>query len=310
MPRISRRRALRGLIVLAVLVAVWLLISAAVAYRLTRRHGPGAEELAPSVAWGKLESHRLKTDDGQELGAWFVEGRNDAPSVLVLHGHKGRRGDSLGRAALFASRGSAVLMISLRAHGDSTGDFDDVGFSARRDVRAAVEFLERRRPGRPVIINGNSMGSAAAIFAASELGHRVAAYILESPYQNLRIAVWNRIELALPLGLSHLAYTGLNLVSPLFLPDLDATSPVKAITGIPADVPVLILAGASDRLARPEEARALHSQVASHGRLVVFPGAEHGNLYHAVPDLYAQTVLDFLGSTAGLALAISPQGNE
>ena len=81
-----------------------------------------------------------------------------------------------------------------RAHGDSTGEFDDAGYGARRDVCAAVEFLERRRPGRPVIVDGNSLGSAAAIFAAGELGHRVAAYILECPYQDLKIAVWNRID--------------------------------------------------------------------------------------------------------------------
>ena len=99
-----------------------------------------------------------------------------------------------------------------------TGEIDDAGYSARHDVFAAVDFLERRRPGRPVVIDGNSMGSAAAIFAAEELGHRVAAYILESPYQDLKTAVWNRIDNRLPAGLSHAAYGGLRLVSPLFLP--------------------------------------------------------------------------------------------
>jgi alpha-beta hydrolase superfamily lysophospholipase len=214
---------------------------------------------------------------------------------LILHGHKGRRWNSLGLGKLLWSHGCSVLMISHRAHGDSTGDFDDVGYSARRDVCAAVEFLERRRPGRPVIVDGNSFGSAAAIFAAGELGHRVAAYILESPYQDLRVAVWNRIENALPWGLSHVAYGGLRLVSPLFLPHLDAISPVKAIGAIPADVPVLILAGAADRLARPEEARALHNQVASHGRLVLVTGAGHGNLLGASPEFYGRTVVDFIG---------------
>ena len=72
--------------------------------------------------------------------------------------------------------------------------------AARRDVYAAVEFLERRHPGRPVIVDGNSMGAAAAIFAAGDLGHRVAAYILESPYQDLKVAVWNRIDNWLPQG--------------------------------------------------------------------------------------------------------------
>ncbi len=252
----------------------------------------------PNLSDWKLEDHRLKTSDGEELGAWFAEGKADGPSVLILHGHKAKRWNSLRRGKLLALRGCSVLMITHRAHGDSTGEFDDVGYSARRDVLEAVEFLERRRPGRPVIIDGNSMGSAAAVFAAGELGHRVAAYILESPYQDLKIAVWNRIELRLPPGLSHMAYGGLRLVAPVFLPYMDEICPAKAIAAIPGDVPVLILAGAADRLARPEEARALHDQVKAHGRLVFVPGAGHGDLLGSAPEFYSRTVLEFVGAIA------------
>jgi uncharacterized protein len=295
---LANRRVRRLIVITTVLVALWLLSSLAVAYALTRRHGPRADEPLPAISDWKLEDHRLQTSDGQELGAWFAEGNADGPSVLILHGHKAKRSNSLRRGKLLAARGCSVLMITLRAHGDSTGDFDDVGYSARHDVCAAVEFLERRRPGRPVIIDGNSMGSAAAVFAAGELGHRVAGYILESPYQDLKIAVWNRIDLRLPPGLSHMAYGGLRLVAPLFLPYMDEICPAKAIAAIPTDVPVLILAGAADRLARPEEARALHEQVASHGRLVLVPGAGHGDLLGSAPEFYSQSVLEFVGAIA------------
>ena len=61
------------------------------------------------------------------------------------------------RAKLVAAEGCATLLISLRAHGDSTGDVNDIGYSARHDVVAAVDFLERRRPGRPVIIQARSI---------------------------------------------------------------------------------------------------------------------------------------------------------
>ena len=54
--------------------------------------------------------------------------------------------NSLKRAELALS-GYPILMISLRAHGDSTGEFNDIGYGAH-DVVAAVEFLERRHPGR------------------------------------------------------------------------------------------------------------------------------------------------------------------
>ncbi len=297
---IPRRRLVRRLVVTwAILLVVWLAISSLVAYKLTHRLSARADEVAPTPAWAKIESHRLTTKDGEDIGAWFIDGREDAASVLVIHGHKGRRGNSLSRAELLGSRGMAVLMITLRAHGDSTGEFDDVGFGARNDVIAGVDFLESRRPGRPVIVDGSSMGAAAAVFAARELGGRVRGYILESPYRDLRTAVWNRVDVALPPVLDLAAYAGLNLVAPVFLPHINEISPLKAIAGIPDDVPVLILAGGGDHLARPEEARALHEQVASHGRLVVFPGAGHGDLLGARPELYRSTVLEFCRSVAG-----------
>jgi alpha-beta hydrolase superfamily lysophospholipase len=293
LPFRSWRSLWRGAIVVIVMLAIWLLVSLVVAYRLTCRGRPRFDEPTPRPAWGQVEGHRIKTSDGEEIGAWFVDNRDNTPSVLLLHGNNGNRRNSLRRAEMLASQGYAVLMISLRAHGDSTGKYNDIGFGARHDVWAAVEFLKARRTNRPVIIIGNSMGSAAAIFAAGTLGHQVAGYILESPYQDLKVAVWNRTDNSLWPGLSHAAYLGLRVVGPLFVPHMDEISPLKAIIGIPDDVPVLILAGDADRHARPEEAQALYQKVATHGKLLFFRGAGHGDLFGSAPELYSTTVLEF-----------------
>lgn len=137
------------------------------------------------------------------------------------------------------------------------------------------------------------MGSAAAAFAAGELGHRVDGYILECPYQDLKIAVWNRTDNVLPPILSHIAYAGLRAAALVLVPHLDRISPLEAIRGIPGDVPVLILAGEADRLARADEARAIFREVESHGKLVFFPRAGHANLLNADRELYERTVLEF-----------------
>jgi alpha-beta hydrolase superfamily lysophospholipase len=186
------------------------------------------------------------------------------------------------------------MMITFRAHGDSSGDFDDIGYSARHDVVAAVDWIERNHPNRPLVIWGHSMGAAAAVFAAPELGERVRGYILECPYQDLHTAVRNRTEYFLPIGFDRLAYLGLLTVSPLVIPDSDKISTVKAISDVPNETPVLILAGGSDRRARPEEARALYDRVQRHGQLVIFEGADHLQLMQNEPEGYRRTILDFL----------------
>jgi alpha-beta hydrolase superfamily lysophospholipase len=256
-------------------------------------------EPAPAVAWGTLAPHRIETGDGHRLGAWLIEGRPDAPSVLLVHGNGGSRRDCLDRAEMLAAHGCTVLMISTRAHGDSTGEFNDIGFGARHDIVAGVAFLEALRPGRPIVVHGTSMGAAAAVFASAGLGRRVGGYILESPYRDLRTAVWNRVENALPPVADAIAYRSLIAVAPLVLADLDRIAPVEAIADVPSDVPVLILAGEGDRKARPEEARALFERVRDHGELHVFPGADHLKMRHVDPARYRRAVLGLIDAVAG-----------
>jgi pimeloyl-ACP methyl ester carboxylesterase len=299
--RPTRRRLwLLGTWVLLV-VALWLLVSLILVYALTRRPHARFAEPAPVVAWGTLEEHQLRTDDGETLGAWFHRGSPGGPSVVVLHGNRGCRGDGLPVAEFFAARGCAALLVSLRAHGDSSGEVNNFGYSARHDMVAAVDFLERERPGRPVIINGTSMGAAAAIFASKELGERVVGYVLESPYRDLHQAVRNRTALHLPPGLDRLAYAGVVLVGPLVLADADRISPIDHVADIPPSVPVLFLSGTKDERALPSEAQALCDRIAGHARLVLFEGAGHGCLIRADPTRYAEAVAPLLREVEGRA---------
>ncbi|QEH36215.1 Alpha/beta hydrolase family protein [Aquisphaera giovannonii] len=289
-----RRRHARGAAAALIVLAMWMAASCLIAYRLTRRSRARFDEPAPAASWGPIEGLRLATSDGHDIGGWFADGRDPAaPSVLLIHGNKGSRGNSLKRAGFLAAEGFAVMMISLRAHGDSSGDSNDFGLSARRDVVAAVESLERRRPGRPIVVLGTSLGSAAASFASGELGRRVSGYILEAPFADLKTAVWNRTHTYLPPVLAPIAYAGLRAVGPLFVPELDRISPLDAIRGVPSDVPVLIIAGEADTLATPDEARAFLRAVDGHGELILFPGAHHNNLYSSDPGRYERAVLDF-----------------
>jgi pimeloyl-ACP methyl ester carboxylesterase len=266
-----RRRLLRAT---AAGVVLWLAASWLVADQMTRRAYRVRPEPAPAVAWGKLREVRLITADGQELGAWFVAGRADRPPVLLLHGNGGSRADCLDLAEWLAGLGHPVLLVTLRAHGDSTGERNDFGYSARHDVVAAVAWLEQNCPGRPVVW-GRSLGAAAALFAAGELGGRAGGYVLECVYRDLRTAVRNRTRLHLFPPLDRVAYTGLALTAPLVLDDVDRISPLDAAAGIPKDVPVLLLAGAADRHATPAESAAIAERIGPRAEVVVFDGAGH-----------------------------------
>ena len=243
------------------------------------------------------ESVRLTTCDGEEIGGWLARGDADHACVLLLHGNGASRGQMLPVMRWLAEAKYTVLAISLRAHGDSTGEINDFGWSARHDVAAAVGFLRRKYPGRPVFVVGRSLGAAAAIFAADELKNDVAGYFLEQPYKDLKSAVWHRLQNHLPPVLDWVAYCGLRLWAPVFLPvDPDRISPYDHIAAIPTNLPVTIITGSADRHAPLGDVQALASRLRSRAKLVVFEGATHEALDQRYPKLYHHTLLELLKS--------------
>jgi alpha-beta hydrolase superfamily lysophospholipase len=276
----------RAIIALTIALVYWLGASGVVAWTLTHRiHGPFAEQL-PRLGF-PVETYRLTTSDGLQLGAWLARGEAGKPAVLLLHGLHGRRGNGIPLMKRLHDDGYNVLTLTLRAHGDSDGSTIDFGYSSRADVIAAVDFLNRQMPGSPVVVCGTSLGSAAALFAANDLGQRVRAYVLESPYQDLDIATRNRVGLYVPVGFETAAYWGLRLWASAWLPQpLTRIAPVDAAATVPQSVHVTILSGARDRFALPSEARAIYDRVKSHGTLVTFNKGGHGRLFRDDPNLY------------------------
>lgn len=277
-PLWKRRRLVFSLV--PALIVGWLGSSAGVTWSLSRRPHPQFDEPPPVVDWGRIEDIRLSASDEETIGAWLVRGDAAHPCVIVTHGWGESRSRRLPLIEWLDRRGCTVLAVTLRAHGDSTGQVNDFGWSARHDVVAAVERLEHEFPERPIVVCGQSLGSAAALFAAGELGERVSGYFLEQPYKDLATATRCRLETHLPPGLDLLAYSGMRLCAPVVLPvEIDQVAPVDAAASIPETVPVMIVTGTADTHSRPEDVRAVFHCVETHGELVVIDGAGHVDLH-------------------------------
>ena len=288
-------------LVIALALASWLGFSAWLARHYVARPALPYPEPAPALDWVTLDEARLTSADGERVGFWFAPAAHaaaDAPTVLSLHGNTGDRGSMLPVLKLFHDAGFPTAAITFRAHGDSTGDYNDIGYGGRLDVLAAVAEIERRRPGKPIVIQGSSLGAAAAIYAARDLGPRVKGYILECPFRDITTAVENRLRLTLPWGARQAVEEGLRLLAPAMIPTLDHMKPIDAIGTMPADVPVLMISGGRDRLATPAESVALHAKIADRAELHFFEDAGHDLYARHDPVRYRSLTVPFVQKAA------------
>jgi pimeloyl-ACP methyl ester carboxylesterase len=127
----------------------------------------------------------LHTDDGLELGAWFVSAApgpraaDRRMAVLVAPGNGGNR---VGRADLaeeLRRRGLAVLLMDYRGYGGNPGSPSEDGLA--RDAIAATDALaDLGYPPARTIYFGESLGTG--VVAALQRQRPPAGIVLRSPF--------------------------------------------------------------------------------------------------------------------------------
>lgn len=300
-PRVAKHRSWRKRVATfaIALLAGWLASTFVVTWKLTHRLQPMQGEVPLDVDGRSREDVILTTSDGELLGAWLFAGTADRPCALVMHGINSRRSQSVRLIEKLVRRGCTVLAVTLRAHGDSTGEINNIGWDARLDVIAAVRFLNERFPDEAVIVCGRSMSSAAAIFAAKDVGESVRGYWLEQPYPTLDSAVWHRLQTHLPPVFDWTAYVGMRMWAAVLVdPPIDQIAPIEHVAEIPASCVLHIVSGDADSHLPVADVESMFDRVQERAKLVLLPGVAHVLLDEAAPDAFEQALDEFLSAVA------------
>jgi len=230
----------------------------------------------------------LTTADGLALRGWYVPSRGGA-AVAVFHGLGANRLQLLPVAEGLARRGLGVLLVDLRAHGESEGRRTSLGRLEQLDVAAAVAFLAARPEVDPRRVGavGFSMGAMAlALEAAGD--PRVAALALAGMPPSLEEMV-RTDEPGLRGEVALLALRAAGVA-------LDEVRPGAALCRL-APRPLLLVYGDLD----PEAARAagLLARACGPARLVTLPGTDHQAYAAAGRARFAAELEAFLDGALG-----------
>ena len=237
-----------------------------------------------------VEPVSFPSTSGATFSGWLVPGETNRGVVILQHGVHADKTTLVEHAKFLSQAGYTVLLFDFQAHGESRGTKITFGFLESRDSQAAVEFVKKQFPGRPVGVIGVSLGAAAAALANPPLD--VQALVLEMMYPTIEQATKDRIEIRLGAWgrcLSPLLTLQIPFRAGCQAEDLRPIARVAAIT-----VPKLFLAGTDDRDTKFSEAREIFAQSAAPKIFMAFDGAQHQDLLRFSPEQYQRAVLDFL----------------
>jgi len=183
----------RALVLLVILSLVYLGAGLLVVRRMTspRRRTPVA---TPASVGLEYEGVEIRSTDGVRLSAWWVPAGGSAKAAVLVPGWGGYKFDEhvLQTVSVYHDAGYGVLVLDLRAQGESGGSRRTLGYREVRDVRGALAWLRRRGYALDrVVIHGWSMGGATALRAAPGTG--VAAVIEEAGYGDLPLLLERKL---------------------------------------------------------------------------------------------------------------------
>jgi len=248
------RRSLAVLVVLFIgyLGAGWLVV---LWMTSPRRRSPWATPASVRLGYEEVE---MWSTDGVRLSTWWVPAEGSSLAAVFVPGWGGYKFDEhlLQTVPVYHDAGYSVLMLDLRAQGESGGDRRTLGYREVRDVRGALAWLRQRGyEAENVVLHGWSMGGATALRAAPGTG--VSAVVEEAGYGDLPLLLRGKIPEFVRLG--GLLEPAILLVGRLF-PDFD---PWEVVTTREATklsdegVPLFIIHSTDDAVVPYEQATLL-----------------------------------------------------
>lgn len=219
-------------------------------------------------------------------------------TVICLHGIKMDKtllATSWGQ--IFAVHGYRSIMVDLRGHGKSTGDYMTYGRVESTDISQVIDYLQDNDMlNGKLIIMGGSYGAAVAIQTAA-IDCRIDAVVAMEPFTSLKevapeFAKKNHGLFAMLLGKGGIRKI-VDKAGIIANFDPDTNTPLQAVKQI--KVPILFIHGKEDKLIPFRHSQELND-AACYGKILIIDGKNHLNL--VFQDIYPirDVIIDWLES--------------
>ena len=230
------------------------------------------EQETPANLGIRYETLHIRAGDGVTIVGWQLEPESPRADILYFHGNGGNLSLWLPVFATLHGFGYRVLAIDYRGYGASEGAPSERGIYADAEA-AARHAVANRRPGRPLIYWGRSLGGVVA--AAAARAATPDALILESTFSNKAAVLGGNPVLRL-----------LNVFASY---RLDTVGHLRGFTR-----PVLIVHAERDSVIPFRLGRELFERLEAPKTFVTLQEGDHNDLYDARNSAYWKPIHAFI----------------
>lgn len=213
--------------------------------------------------------------------------------AIVVHGYTSEGETVSSKAKHFYDMGYNVLVPDLRAHGKSEGDYIGMGWDDRLDIINWINIIVKDNPNSEIILHGTSMGAATVLSTSGEsLPSNIKAIIADCGYTS----VWDEFTYQLKALFDLPSFPVMNLSNIVTIVktgySLKEASPIKQVAK--SKTPILYIHGDKDDFVPYYMMDQLYNATSSQKSKLTIKNAAHGKSALVNPNLYWNTVSDFL----------------
>lgn len=316
--KLNRKKLLRKILWSLALLFVGLNVMAFFHAAKFTRYASGAIALKPASAWTTGEKigalffgvsspkpandalpsqpfEVIEIQGDKRLEAWFVRTENAAGTVVLFHGHHGKKSKLLDKSDELLSMGYNTLLVDFRGSGGSEGYETTIGYEEAKDVQACFDYLKNQGE-KNVVLFGSSMGAAAVMRAMATTDIQPVALILECPFASMYDATcgaFRNMKMPAEFPLAGLLVFWGGVQNGFWAFSHNPAAYAKSI-----QVPTLLMWGEKDIRVLKPETDAIFENLQGEKTLKTFPEAGHESYLVKYGEEWKDEVSGFLGKYA------------
>ena len=242
----------------------------------------------------EYEELEITSYDGFKLKGYYYNKYKDSKKVMIIHhGYTANHYVCLQFLDIFFDEGFNVLLVDMRSHGESEGQYITYGYKEQKDLDLWVDLIRDKIGIDGVIgLHGQSMGGATVLMYAGNYTEKVDFVIADCAYSN---------------GKEILKYQFKKSDAPFFPIyniikrecikkcgfNMDKISPIDDIKD--KDIPVLFVHGTGDNVVPVTMSEEMFKvKKGNKNKLVIIPDAIHVGAYAKDKDTYVKEVKEFI----------------